>query len=129
VRILRSIVQTLVLPVFNAWDQRFFSRPIASQFVGDNDSGGKTRQFQQFAEEFLRRSLVAMRLHEDIEDLTVCIHGPPQVILLTFNRDHDLVQMPLVGRLGTTTTNLMGVGLSKFLHRLRMDSYVTSMPR
>ena len=30
------------------------------------------------------------------------------------NRDHNLVKMPLVSRLGATATNLIGVGLSKF---------------
>jgi len=43
-RVLRSIVQTLVLPVFNAWNQFFLSRPIASQFVGDNGSASFFRQ-------------------------------------------------------------------------------------
>jgi hypothetical protein len=113
VRILRSIVQTLVLPVFDTWNQLFFGRPIASEFVGDDDPRGKTGRFQQLAKELLRRSLVAMTLHEDIEDLTLCLHGSSQVILLVFDGDHPLVQMPFISRLGATMPNLMGVSLSK----------------
>lgn len=73
VRILRSIVQTLVLSMFDAWNQVFFGRPIASEFefLGDNDSGSKASRFEPLAKERLRCSLVAMRRHQDIEDLTV----------------------------------------------------------
>jgi len=113
VRILRSIVQTLVLSMFNAWNQLFLHRPIASEFVGDDDSGGKASRLQQFTEELLRRSLVAMRLHQDIEDLTLCIDSALQVILRPFDCDHDLVQMPFIRRFGATATNLIRILLSK----------------
>ena len=113
VRILRSIVQTLVRPVFDPWNQVFLSGPIASEFVGDDDSGGETSRFQQFAKEFLRRSLVAVALHQDIKDLIVGIHGSPEVVLLAFDSDYDLIEMPLVSRLGATATNLIGIGLRK----------------
>ena len=91
VRILRSIIQTFMLSVFNAWNQLFFSRPIASEFVGNDDSWGKTGGLEQFTEELLRGAFIAMTLHQDVEDLTVCIHRPPQVILLTLDGDHNFV--------------------------------------
>ena len=108
-RVLRSIVQTLVVPMFDAWNQFLLSGPIASEFVGDDDSGGETSRFQQFAEEFLRRAFIAMTLHQDVEDLTVGIHRSPEVIRLPLNGDHNLVKMPLVSRLGATATNLINV--------------------
>jgi hypothetical protein len=129
VRILRSIVQTLVLSMFDAWNQRFLSGPIASEFVSDDDPGGKASELQQFAEELLRGLLIAMTLHQDIEDLTRCIHGSPQVIWLPFDGDHNLVQIPLVSRLETTATNLMGIRLSKLFAPLADGFIRFSMSR
>jgi hypothetical protein len=89
VRILRSIVQTLVLSISDAWNQLFLSGSIASEFVSDDDPGGKANGLQQLAEEFLRRSFIAMALHQDIEDLTVGIDSAPRIILLAFKGDHS----------------------------------------
>ena len=72
-----------------------------------------TSGLQQFAKELVCRSLVAMTLHQNIEDLTVGIDGPPEVILLAFDREHDLIEMPLISRLGATAANLIGICLSK----------------
>jgi hypothetical protein len=99
--------------MFDTWNQFFLGRPIASQFVGDNDSEGKTRRFQQFAKELVRRSFITMTLHQNVDDLPVGIYGPPEVILLAFNRNYDFVQMPLVRRFGATATNLIRILLSK----------------
>ena len=33
-------------------------------------------------------------LHEDVQDVTVLIHGAPQVLLATLDRDEHLVEMP-----------------------------------
>lgn len=101
-----------MLPMFNPWEQLFLRGPIASQFVSDDDSAGKTEWFQQLAEELLRGSFVVMTLHQDTKDLTACIHCSPQVILLAFNGDHNLVKMPFISRLGATA-NLIGILLSK----------------
>ena len=54
-----------------------------------------------------------MQRHRDIEDLPFGIHGPPEVVRLTLNRDHNLIKMPLVSRLRATATNLIRVGSSK----------------
>jgi hypothetical protein len=54
-----------------------------------------------------------MRLHQDIEDLSVGIHDPPEIALLALARDYDFVQMPLVSRLGATAANLTRILLSK----------------
>jgi hypothetical protein len=128
-RILRSIVQTLVLSMFDPWNQFFLGRTIASKLIGDNDSGSKASRFEQLAKELLRGSLVAMTLHEDIEDLTLGLHGSPEVVLLALNGDHHLVQIPLVGRLETTATNLMGIRLSKLFAPLADGFIRFSMSR
>jgi len=34
-------------------------------------------------------------LHEDVDDIAVLVHGPPQILWPTLNRYEQLVQMPL----------------------------------
>ena len=36
---------------------------------------------------------IPSRLHEDVEDVTGLIHGAPQVLLATLDRDEQLVEM------------------------------------
>jgi hypothetical protein len=38
--------------------------------------------------------LIAVRLNENIQDVTVLIHGPPQVVTLSLYRDTEFVEMP-----------------------------------
>lgn len=122
-RILGVVVQALMLSVFDAWEQFSFGRSIAFEFVGHDDARREAGRLEQFAEELLRRLLVAVALQQDIEDLTVGIHGPPEVILLPLNGDHNLVKMPLVSGLGATATNLIRVGMSKLFTPL-VDRFV-----
>ena len=49
-------------------------------------------------EEFLRCFLVAPALHQDIEDVVVLIHGPPEVIASTIDGQKRFVHVPLVTR-------------------------------
>ena len=37
---------------------------------------------------------IPSRLHEDVQDVTVLIHGAPHVLLATLDRDEHLVEMP-----------------------------------
>ena len=41
-------------------------------------------------------------LHEDVEDVTVLIHGAPQVLLATLDRDEHFVEMPGVSEPATS---------------------------
>ncbi len=78
--------------------------------------GEKAGRFEQLAKELLRRSFVAVALYQDIDDLTVCIHGPPEVERLTLDSDynHTTPEIPLISRLGVAATNLVRISLSKF---------------
>jgi hypothetical protein len=37
-------------------------------------------------------------LHEDIEDVAICVDCAPEPVLLATDRNHDFVQVPLVVR-------------------------------
>ena len=57
--------------------------------------------------------LVATALHENIEDIAILIHRPPEVMALAMYREEYLVQVPLVAWLGSPATPLIGVCLAK----------------
>jgi hypothetical protein len=47
-------------------------------------------------------------LRQDIEDVPLLIHGPPEIVPLTVNREKDLIQRPFIARSGTSTAQLSG---------------------
>ena len=51
---------------------------------------------QQLAKEPHRRQTVALGLHQNINDHTVLIDGPPEIMPRAIDVEEDLVQMPLV---------------------------------
>ena len=50
--------------------------------------------FQEFAKEAFRCSTVTTRLHEDVDHVTILIHGTPQIHPLTVDRYEHFVQEP-----------------------------------
>src|SRR5258708_6083879 len=88
-----------------------FGRTITSEFIGNNHARNVLQPFQQFTEKSLGGLCVASALHQDIKHVAVLIHGSPEIVLLTANREDDLVQVPFVTTTMATTTQLIGVGL------------------
>ena len=50
--------------------------------------------FQQLPEEPCGRPPIAPRLHENVEDVAVLVHGTPQILLLPLDLHEELVQIP-----------------------------------
>jgi hypothetical protein len=63
--------------------------------------------------EFLGRMLVPPTLYQNIQDVPILIHRPPQIIPFTVDGEKDLVQVPLVTWLGSSMTELIGICLAK----------------
>jgi hypothetical protein len=57
--------------------------------------------------------LVPPTLHQNIEDVPVLVHGSPEIVPSTMNREKYLIPMPLIARPGTSTAQLIGVLLAK----------------
>jgi len=70
VRVLRPVVETLVLPVLDGRHHLALSRPIARQLVGDHDTRWTGLLLQQLAQQALGGLRVAPALHQDVQ------HGP-----------------------------------------------------
>jgi len=64
---------------------------------------------QQSFQQALSRLGIAVRLNDLIKHLTILIDGPPEPVLLTSDRDDDLVKMPDVTRARHFTPEPTGV--------------------
>ena len=53
---------------------------------------------------------VPPRLHQDVEDVAVLIHGAPQILLPTVDRHEELVEMPGVAERPAPVAESSGVG-------------------
>jgi hypothetical protein len=92
-----------------------FGRRVTLQFIRDDDARHVLQAFEKFFEKLLRRLLIAAALHEDIEDVVVLIHRPPQVIAFTVDGQKHLIEEPFVTRLGPTASESVGIVLSELL--------------
>src|SRR5882762_714482 len=70
-------------------------RCIRSQLVGHDDSRCKALLLEKLAHQLQGRRFVASALHDDVEDLSLAVHGAPEIHPLAGNPHHLLVQMPM----------------------------------
>lgn len=54
---------------------------------------------------------VPLVLDEDVEDVAVLVHGPPEVVQPPVGLDEDLVEVPFVPGAGSPAAQSVGVGL------------------
>ena len=85
-----------MLTMFHSRHDVAFSRRITLEFVRDQNAGRIAQSFEQLTEKVLGRMPVAPVLHQDIERVTVLVNFPPQVMMLSFDGQYHLVEMPLV---------------------------------
>ena len=69
---------------------------VASQLVGHETHGFLSLTLQEFSKEPPRRTPVPTGLYEDVAHVTILIHGAPQILELTVDRDEDFVQEPRI---------------------------------
>ena len=114
VRVFGTVVQVAVLPVFDVREDLPLRRAVAFQPIGDDDPRHVPAAFKELAEELLGRVLVPPTLHQDIEHRPVLIHGPPEIMALPIDREEDFIQVPLIGWLRASASELIGIGLAAF---------------
>jgi hypothetical protein len=114
-RILRAIIEIAMRPMFHTGQDLALRGAIALQFIRDDHAWHVGQALQQLAEKLLRRFLVAAALHENIEHVTILIDGAPEIMPRAVDREQDLIQVPLVARLGAPATELIGIRLPELL--------------
>ena len=99
---LRAVIRVLIGAVKHRRHHRATGGRVTAQLVGDQASRHLPLVLQQLAKESHRGVPISSRLHEDVQDVTVLIHGAPQVLLATLDRDEHLVEMPGVSEPATS---------------------------
>src|SRR5262249_32486547 len=97
-RVCTPVIEIPTLTVFHPGQYLALDRAIALQFVCNDDARNVREALKQRAETLLGRVLVAPALHQNIQDVVVLIHSPPQVMPLTMDREKHLIQVPRVAR-------------------------------
>ena len=82
---------------------------VAAQLVGHEPHGFLSLTLQQSAKESPRCTPVPTGLYEDVNQVTVLVHGAPQILALTVDRDEDFVQKPRISE--STLTSLQPPGV------------------
>jgi hypothetical protein len=85
---------------------------VALELIRDEHPGHVWQGFAQLFDECFGRPRVATTRHQDIEDVTVLIHGPPQVMALAMDGQNHLVATPIVSGPGPMASQLIGLGLA-----------------
>jgi hypothetical protein len=113
--VLRAGVEIPVLAVLHARQDLPLGRPIAFERVRDDHPRHIPAALEQLAEEFLGRMLVPPTLDQDIQDMTVLIHCPPERVACATNRQEYLIQVPLIPGLSPAVAQLIGIRLPELL--------------
>src|SRR5262245_50525307 len=85
-RVFTAVIGVATLTVFHAGQDLPFGRAVALQFVRDDDPRYVLTSFEQLVEELLGSLLVAPTLHQDVQNIVVLIHRPPQVMAFAIHR-------------------------------------------
>jgi len=100
--------------VGNAWQDCSTGSSIALQLIGDDPEWLLALTAQQSAKEPLGGTLIAARLQENINDITVLIHGTPKILLLAVDSDEEFVQIPGVTEASLFLLETSGIVGSEF---------------
>jgi hypothetical protein len=122
-RNLGAIVGILLGIVGNAWQDRSTGSSIALQLVGDDPEWLLSLTAQQSATEPLGCTLIAARLQQDINDITILIHGTPKILLLAVDSDEEFVQIRGITEAALFLLKTSGIVGSEFPAPLS-DSFV-----
>ena len=113
-RNLGPIVGILLGLVGHTWQDRSTGSSIALQLVGDDPEWLLALTAQQSAKEPLGCTLIAARLQQNIEDITVLIHGTPKILLLAVDSDEEFVQIPGITEASLFSLKTSGIVGSEF---------------
>src|SRR5262249_41149014 len=112
-RVLAPVIEIPTLAMLYPWENLPLRRTVALQLVRNDDPRHILQALEQLAEKLLRRLFVAAALHQNIQDIIVLIHGPPQVMAFPMDRKKNLIQVPLVTWLRASVLQLIRVVLPK----------------
>jgi len=113
-RNLGAVVGILLGIVGNAWQDRSTGSGIALQLVGDDPEWLLALTAQQSTKEPLGCTLITSRLQQNINDITILIHGTPKILLLAVDSDEEFVQIPSITEASLFLLKTSGIVGSEF---------------
>jgi hypothetical protein len=78
-RVFAAVIEIPTLTMFHAGQDLTLRRAVALQLIGDDDARHIGEAPEQLAKALLRGLFVAPPLDENVQDVVVLIHRPPQV--------------------------------------------------
>ena len=88
--------------------------PIASQLVGDPLPRRSPLSLQELAEKALSSSRVPAARDQNIQDVAVLVHRPPEIAALPADRDEDLIHMLDIAQPAMPTAQVPSKGGTEF---------------
>src|ERR1700687_2634659 len=120
-RILRPVVQSLVLAMFDAKAYLQPRSAVGSKLVRDHDARWRDGGFQELRHEFSRSKAVSATLDQNLKNEAVLIDGAPKPVWLSGNREDDFIPMPFVAaarwRISSAIVSPNLVARSRRLHK------------
>src|SRR5690606_34229224 len=94
---------------------------------GDHNPRCAALSRKKLAHETFGRLGIAAFLDQNLQHEAILINRSPKNVMLTFDRNNNLIQMPLVTKAWCPATDITGIGPSEFLgpfiHCLICDEY------
>ncbi len=87
---------------------------VASQFVGNDPHWFGTLTAQEPSKVSFRGTLITMRLHQNVDHVTVLIHGTPQPLLLAIDSNGNLIQVPVVAEPSLSSASISAHSPGRF---------------
>src|SRR5437867_8740057 len=95
--------------VFNARHDFCLGSCIASQLIGNDHTRNVPHDLEQLTEKLPRRSLIAPRLHKNIQYLAILVNRAPQILQLTVEANEHFIEMPSIAESSAMRTNPLAV--------------------
>ncbi len=111
--ILRPIGQIAMLAMFHTGQELTLGGTVALELVRDDHPGNILAALEQLSEELPCSVLVPPTLDQDIQNMTVLIRRPPQIVACATDREEFLIQVPRTPRLWPSVSKLLGNGWAK----------------
>ncbi len=137
-RILCPVVEALVLAMLDIHAHPGPGSAIRTWLVGDHHAWRAGWLADELAQELLHCELLSCAptlaaLNEGVGNQAISINGANMALRLAVDRDHDLVEMPLVAELKRAPTDLAAAGPAECLRTAPYgfvpDSWLTMIPR
>lgn len=105
------MIEVAVLPMFHTGQDLALRRPLVVRLVRADHPRHIGQALRQLAKARLRGLLIPLPLHEDIQDVAVLIHRPPEIVPFTVDGEKHLIQTLRTPRSGPLVPQVMGIGL------------------